>query len=62
VRRTGAVHGDDETDEEIARKLGVTEKLLVQGELYCRQLANQDETLLDKLDGVIAEHDVLGDD
>ncbi len=62
VRRTGAVHGDDETDEEIARKLGVTEKLLVQGELYCRQLANQDETLLGKLDGVIAEHDVLGDD
>ena len=62
VRRTGAVHGDDETDEEIARKLGVTEKLLVQGELYCRQLANQDETLLGKLYGVIAEHDVLGDD
>ena len=62
VRRTGAVHGDDETDEEIARKLGVTEKLLAQGELYCRQLANQDETLLGKLDGVIAEHDVLGDD
>ncbi len=62
VRRTGAMHGDDETDEEIARKLGVTEKLLVQGELYYRQLANQDEALPGELDGEYSEHDVLGDD